>query len=100
MAKVRDDPPITSMGGMLHPPSPRARIIVALRAYFDESGTHWGGPMACDTFVLCGYLGQESLLDDKTPDSDLDAMARGGVRGIRLISGANGPELPIQDVQP
>jgi len=32
--------PITGMGGMLHPLSAKARIIVALRAYFDESGTH------------------------------------------------------------
>jgi len=42
---------------------------VALRAFFDESGTHWGGPMACDVFVLCGYLAPESLWDDKTPNS-------------------------------
>jgi len=42
---------------------------VTLRAYFDESGTHWGGPQACDVFVLCGYLGTESLWDDKTGSS-------------------------------
>jgi predicted TIM-barrel fold metal-dependent hydrolase len=35
-----------------------------------------------------------AVIDDKTPDSDLDMMARGGVRGIRLISGANGPTDP------
>ena len=35
-----------------------------------------------------------AVIDDKTTDSDLDAMARGGVRGIRLISGANGPTDP------
>jgi hypothetical protein len=42
---------------------------VTLRAHFDESGTHWGGPMASDVFVLCGYLATESLWDDKTPTS-------------------------------
>jgi len=35
-----------------------------------------------------------AVIDDKTPDSDLDAMASAGVRGIRLISGANGPTDP------
>src|SRR5258706_11511881 len=35
-----------------------------------------------------------AVIDDKTPESDLDMMARGGVRGIRLISGANGPTDP------
>jgi predicted TIM-barrel fold metal-dependent hydrolase len=35
-----------------------------------------------------------AVIDEKTPDSDLDAMARAGVRGIRLISGANGPTDP------
>jgi len=60
---------VRSMAGMLHPPSARARGIVTLRAYFDESGTHWGGPMASDVFVLCGYLGTESLWDDQTPTS-------------------------------
>jgi hypothetical protein len=57
------------MVGMLYPPSATARIIVTLRAYFDESGTHWGGPMACDVFVLCGYLGTEDLWDNGRPDS-------------------------------
>src|SRR5437763_15687939 len=59
---------ISGMAGMLHPPSASARVIVALRAYFDESGTHWSGPQACDVFVLCGYLAPESLWDDKTPN--------------------------------
>jgi len=54
---------------MLHPPSARSRVIVALRAYFDESGTHWGGPNACDVFVLGGYIATESLWDDRTPAS-------------------------------
>jgi predicted TIM-barrel fold metal-dependent hydrolase len=35
-----------------------------------------------------------AVIDEKTPDSDLDAMASAGVRGIRLISGANGPTDP------
>src|SRR5579864_8311 len=35
-----------------------------------------------------------AVIDEKTPDSDLDAMASAGVRGIRLISGANGPSDP------
>ncbi|HET9184020.1 MAG TPA: hypothetical protein VFP59_17970 [Candidatus Angelobacter sp.] len=60
---------IKSMAGMLHPPSAKSRVIVSLRAYFDESGTHWSGPNACDVFVLCGYLGTESLWDDRTPTS-------------------------------
>jgi hypothetical protein len=60
---------IKSMAAMLHPPSARSRVIVTLRAYFDESGTHWSGPNACDVFVLCGYVGTESLWDDKTPNS-------------------------------
>lgn len=42
---------------------------MTLRAYFDESGTHWGGPMASDVFVLCGYLATESLWDDKSTQS-------------------------------
>lgn len=60
---------VMSMAGMLHPPTAAARIIVALRAYFDESGTHWGGPLACDVFVLCGYIAPESFWDDKSPAS-------------------------------
>jgi len=35
-----------------------------------------------------------AVIDEKTPDSDLDAMGQAGVRGIRLISGANGPTDP------
>jgi predicted TIM-barrel fold metal-dependent hydrolase len=35
-----------------------------------------------------------AVIDEKTPDRDLDAMARGGVVGIRLISGTNGPKDP------
>src|SRR5712692_4796739 len=35
-----------------------------------------------------------AVIDDKTPESDLDAMGRAGVVGIRLISGANGPTDP------
>src|SRR5438309_1832234 len=54
------------MGGLLHPPDAKTRIIVSLRAYFDESGTHSGGPMASDSFVLCGYIAPESLWDDKS----------------------------------
>lgn len=38
---------------------------MALRAYFDETGTHWGGPNACDVFVLCGYIAPGSLWDDQ-----------------------------------
>ncbi len=60
---------IAGMAGMLHPPSATTRVIVALRAYFDESGTHWGGPLACDSFVLCGYLAPELFWDDKTENS-------------------------------
>jgi len=57
---------VKSMAGLLHPPSSTVRLIVALRAYLDESGTHWSGPQACDVFVLCGYIAPESLWDDKT----------------------------------
>jgi predicted TIM-barrel fold metal-dependent hydrolase len=35
-----------------------------------------------------------AVIDDKTPESELDAMGRAGVVGIRLISGANGPTDP------
>jgi len=35
-----------------------------------------------------------AVIDDKTPESDLDAMNRAGVRGIRIISGAAGPVDP------
>lgn len=62
--------------GLLHPPSAKKRVVVALRAYFDESGTHWSRPDrdspasgSCDTFVLCGYIGTEALWDDRTPSS-------------------------------
>jgi Protein of unknown function (DUF3800) len=60
---------VKSMGGLLHPPLAKDRIIVALRAYFDESGTHWSGPKASNVFVLCGYIAQESVWDDKTENS-------------------------------
>jgi len=66
---------IKSMGGMLHPTSATTRIIVALRAYFDESGTHWGGPLSCDVFVLCGYIAPESLWDDNSPQSFVQKWA-------------------------
>lgn len=36
-----------------------------LRAYFDESGTHWGGPNAAKVFVLCGYVAPEEEWDKK-----------------------------------
>jgi predicted TIM-barrel fold metal-dependent hydrolase len=35
-----------------------------------------------------------AVIDSKTPESDLDAMDRVGVRGIRVISGASGPTDP------
>jgi predicted TIM-barrel fold metal-dependent hydrolase len=35
-----------------------------------------------------------AVIDDKTPESDLDTMGRAGVRGIRIISGAAGPVDP------
>jgi predicted TIM-barrel fold metal-dependent hydrolase len=35
-----------------------------------------------------------AVIDDKTPERDLDAMDQAGVVGIRLISGANGPRDP------
>jgi predicted TIM-barrel fold metal-dependent hydrolase len=35
-----------------------------------------------------------AVIDEKTLDSDLDAMARARVVGIRLISGTNGPKDP------
>jgi predicted TIM-barrel fold metal-dependent hydrolase len=35
-----------------------------------------------------------AVIDDKTPESELDTMGRAGVVGIRLISGANGPTDP------
>ena len=56
---------------MPNPSSEGRGFIVALRAYFDESGTHWGGDNASDVFVLCGYLAPESLWEDKTPDGFL-----------------------------
>jgi len=34
-----------------------------------------------------------AVIDDKTPESDLDAMNRAGVRGIRIISGRPGPSI-------
>ena len=40
-----------------------------------------------------------AVIDDKTPESDLDAMNRAGVVGIRLISGANGPRDPAVALQ-
>jgi len=36
---------------------------VALKAYFDESGTHWGGPNAANVFVLCGYIAPADVWD-------------------------------------
>src|SRR6202166_31298 len=35
-----------------------------------------------------------AVVDDKTPDSDFDAMYRAGFRGARIISGISGPTDP------
>jgi predicted TIM-barrel fold metal-dependent hydrolase len=35
-----------------------------------------------------------AVVNDKTPDSDFDAMYRAGVRGARIISGVSGPIDP------
>jgi predicted TIM-barrel fold metal-dependent hydrolase len=35
-----------------------------------------------------------AVIDEKTPESDLDAMGRAGFRGARIISGTNGPTDP------
>jgi len=80
-------------------PFAKAQVIVALRAYFDESGTHWGGPMACDVFVLCGYLAPESLWDDKTPNSFLakwnDVMHGKPFHAKEMESNPQGPEVKL-----
>lgn len=46
----------------------RARVVawkdrMSLRAYFDESGTHWNGRNASTVFVLCGYVAPEEVWD-------------------------------------
>jgi hypothetical protein len=56
-------PSVRQMGSIVHPPSARKRVTVALKAYFDESGTHWGGPNAAKVFVLCGYIATEDVWD-------------------------------------
>jgi predicted TIM-barrel fold metal-dependent hydrolase len=35
-----------------------------------------------------------ALIDDKTPENDLDSMYRAGIRGARIISGQSGPTDP------
>lgn len=37
---------------------------MSLVAYFDESGTHSGGPNAAKTFVIAGYIAPESIWRD------------------------------------
>jgi hypothetical protein len=55
---------IRQMGGIVHPLSAIARITVMLRAYFDESGTHWDkGRLGSRAFVLCGYVAPEDVWD-------------------------------------
>jgi Protein of unknown function (DUF3800) len=90
---------VQSMAGLLHPPTSRARVIVTLKAYFDESGTHWSGPMACDVFVLCGYLATESLWDDKTQTSFYgrwnDVMHGKPFHAKEMESNPQGPEVKL-----
>lgn len=90
---------VASMAGMLHPPSARAKVIVTLRAYFDESGTHWGGTLACDVFVLSGYLATESLWDDHTPTSFsakwTDVMHGKPFHAKEMESNPQGPEVKL-----
>ena len=49
---------------LLHPPAARKRMSVSLIAYFDESGTHSGGPSAAKNFVIAGYIAPESVWRD------------------------------------
>lgn len=72
---------------------------MALRAYFDESGTHWSGQMACDVFVLCGYLGTKDLWDNRTPDSFYakwnDVMHGKPFHATEMESNPQGPEVKL-----
>lgn len=72
---------------------------MALRAYFDESGTHWGGPMASDAFVLCGYIAPESLWDDKTPEGFLEKwngiMHGKAFHATEMESNPQGPDVKL-----
>jgi len=91
---------VMSMAGLLYPPSARKRVIVALRAYFDESGTHWGGPQASDVFVLCGYLAPTELWDNKT-DSGFKARWDGVMHGkpfhaTEMETNPQGPTVKVE----
>ena len=72
---------------------------MALRAYFDESGTHWSGPQACDVFSLCGYLAPESLWDDKTENGFLakwdNVMHGKPFHATEMESNPQGPEVKL-----
>lgn len=57
-------PSVRQMGSIVHLPSAKRRLTVALKAYFDESGTHWGGPHAAKEFVLCGYIATQDVWDN------------------------------------
>jgi hypothetical protein len=91
---------MTSVKSTGHSPSAEARVVVAIRAYFDESGTHWGGPMACDVFVLCGYIAPESLWDEQGSHGFLsrwDGIMHGKpFHATEMESNPQGPKVKIE----
>ena len=63
-------------------------VIVTPTAYgADNSATLYG-------MKAHGNARGIAVVNDKTPDSDFDAMYRAGVRGARIISGVSGPTDP------
>ncbi len=72
---------------------------MALRAYFDESGTHSGGPQASNTFVLCGYIATELLWDDKRPEGLVarwDSVMHGKpFHATEMESNPQGPDVKV-----
>ncbi len=74
------------------------RVVIVTPSVYgtDNSATLWG--MAARGASARGV----AVIDDKTPESELDAMGRAGVRGIRLnlsTGGTNDPAVGRQRLQ-
>jgi predicted TIM-barrel fold metal-dependent hydrolase len=74
----------------LHRALHRERVVIVTPSVYgaDNSATLYG--MKARGTTARGV----AVIDDKTSESDLDAMDRAGVRGIRIISGTGGPVDP------
>src|SRR5438128_5145775 len=82
----------------LHKALHMRRVVIVTPSIYgtDNSATIWG--MKARGADARGI----AVIDDKTPESDLDAMARAGIRGIRLnlaTGGGNDPAAGRQRLE-